>query len=90
MIIEIYHHVNEPYLQVGYKELITDKDAEQLKLEIQQDHKLRELLDKRIELLLILIEKKKEQNEPFKWVTDMIEILKNLQRDSEKKNQFSR
>ena len=49
-----------------------------------RDQKLRELIEKRIELLSQLIEKKKEQNEPHKWVSDMIDILQKLLEESKK------
>lgn len=60
------------------------KEAEQLKQQILQDQKLRQVLDTEINLLMTLVEKKKEQNEPFKWVSDMIDTLKKLQQNSEK------
>lgn len=50
----------------------------------KQNQKLRELLEKRIVLLEYLIEKKEGQNEPHKWVSDMIDVLQKLLEDCKK------
>ena len=51
---------------------------------ILQNQKLRELIEKRIELLNELIEKKKEWNEPYKWVSDIVAVLQKLLKESKK------
>jgi len=49
-----------------------------------QNQKLRVLIEERIRLLNQLVENKKKQNEPYKWVSDIIGVLQKLVEDCKK------
>ncbi len=70
---QINNSRNDMIKQLAEQEIINEKNQ-----------KLEQLIKKRIELLNQLIIKKKEQNEPYKWVSDMIIMLQKLIEDSKK------
>jgi len=77
----------EEYQELKEKARILDRlelEPADLPAYVDQCKKLRELLEKRIVLLEYLIEKKEGQNEPHKWVSDMIDVLQKLLEDCKK------